>query len=75
MRLRQYIIEAKEKVHYKQSKWSKYALCDKKHSDNLKLTNCKHSMNYTEVTCKKCIKEIMGLPSMKNASLKDFKYA
>jgi hypothetical protein len=55
-----YINEAKV-VHWKQSKFSTYAKCDKRGAEALKLSNCKHTEKPIEVTCKKCRKEYMGL--------------
>lgn len=71
MRLKQYITESKV-VHWKKSKFSKYAACDKRGAEKLKLENCKHTLDYTEITCKKCKKEVMGQGKKIHAS--DFKY-
>ena len=55
-----YINEAKV-VHWKQSKYSKYAKCDKRGAENLKLENCKHSEDVSKITCKKCQKDYIGI--------------
>ena len=58
MKFKKYITEAKA-VHWKKSRFSTYAACDKRGAENLKLENCKHTDDYSKVTCKKCQKEVM----------------
>lgn len=59
MRFRRYIQENTKTVHWKKSKFSTYAACDKRGAENLKLENCQHTDQYQKVTCKKCQKEVM----------------
>ena len=74
MKLKQYLIEGKV-VHWKKSKFSKHVACDKRGAEKLSVDNCKNTEDYTEITCKKCKKEVMSVKrngGWVNAS--DFKY-
>ena len=53
------LLEAKV-THWKKSKWSEFAACDKRGADALKLKNCKHTDDIHDITCKKCRKEYLG---------------
>jgi len=46
-------------VHWKKSKFSTYAACDKRGADTLRLENCKHTDDISKITCKKCRKQYL----------------
>lgn len=60
MEFKEYLKEAKV-VHWKQSKFSKYAACDKRKAESLHVDNCKNTEDYSKITCKKCKKEVMSV--------------
>ena len=60
MKFKDYITEAKV-THWKQSRFSTYAACDKRGAEKLKLDNVKHSSDVSKITCKKCRKEYCGI--------------
>lgn len=76
MKFKKYILEKKGGVtHWKKSKWSEFSACDKRNAENLRLSNCKHTDDYTEITCKKCKKEVMSVKRNGGwVHASDFKY-
>jgi hypothetical protein len=73
--IEKYLVEKKGVTHWKKSKWSEFSACDKRNAENLRLSNCKHTDDYTEITCKKCKKEVMSVKRNGGwVHASDFKY-
>jgi len=60
LKFKEYLKESKV-VHWKKSKFSKFAACDKRGAESLSIDKCKNTEKAEDVTCKKCRKEYMGL--------------